>query len=59
MTAFHLAVQMALLMLVGFMSGKLKIVDEKFGPSLAGFIYNIIFPCVVFQIGRASGRERV
>lgn len=49
MTAFHLAVQMALLMLVGFMSGKLKIVDEKFGPSLAGFIYNIIFPCVVFR----------
>lgn len=49
MTAFHLAVQMALLMLVGFMSGKLKIVDDKFAPSLAGFIYNIIFPCVVFR----------
>jgi len=49
MTALSLAVQMALLMLVGFFARKKRIVEEKFSSSLASFIFNFVFPCVVIN----------
>lgn len=49
MTAFYLAIQMALLLIVGYFARKVQIVDERFAGSLASFVFQIIFPCVVFR----------
>lgn len=49
MTALSLAVQMAILMFIGFFARKKRIVEEKFSASLASFIFNFVFPCVVIN----------
>ena len=49
MTAVYLAIQMTLLMGIGFLSRKLKIVDEKFSKSLGNFLYHFGFTCVVLK----------
>lgn len=47
MNAVDLAIIMFLLILVGYVCRKLKIVDEHFGKSLSSFIFNIVFPAIV------------
>jgi len=49
MIALSLAVQMAILMFIGFIARKKRIVEEKFSTSLASFIFNFVFPCVVIN----------
>lgn len=49
MTAFSLAVQMAIFLFIGFWARKQRIVEEKFSGSLAAFIFNFVFPCVVIN----------
>ena len=49
MTAIYLAIQMTLLMGVGFFARKIKIVDEKFPKSLGSFLYHFGFTCVVLK----------
>lgn len=49
MTAIYLAIQMTLLMGVGFFARKAKIVDEKFPKSLGNFLYHFGFTCVVLK----------
>jgi len=49
MIALSLAVQMAILMFIGFFARKKRIVEEKFSTSLASFIFNFVFPCVVIN----------
>jgi len=49
MTALYLAVQMAILMFIGFFARKKRIVEEKFSTSLASFIFNFVFPCLVID----------
>jgi len=49
MNAVDLAIIMFLLMIVGFISRKTKIVDENFGKSLSVFIFNIVFPAIVIN----------
>ena len=49
MTAVYLAIQMTLLMSVGFFSRKAGIVDEKFSKSLGNFLYHFGFTCVVLK----------
>ncbi|NLW88234.1 MAG: AEC family transporter [Clostridiaceae bacterium] len=49
MTAVYLAVQMAILILVGFFARKVKMVGPRFAGHLAEFVFYIVFPCVVFR----------
>lgn len=49
MTAIYLAIQMTLLMGVGFFARKVHIVDENFPKSLGNFLYHFGFACVVFN----------
>lgn len=49
MTAIYLAIQMTLLMGVGFFARKVKIVDERFPKSLGNFLYHFGFTCVVLK----------
>lgn len=49
MTAITLALQMTVLMCVGYFARRKSLVDEHFAKSLASFIYNIVFPCVVVR----------
>ena len=49
MTAVYLAIQMTLLMGVGFFARKARIVDEKFSKSLGNFLYHFGFTCVVVK----------
>ncbi len=49
MTAFTLAIQMAIFMTIGFAARKKRIVEDRFSTSLAGFIFNFVFPCVVIK----------
>ena len=49
MTAVYLAIQMTLLMGVGFFARKVNIVDEKFSKSLGNFLYHFGFTCVVLK----------
>lgn len=49
MTALALAVEMAILLFIGFFARKKRIVEEKFSTSLASFIFNFVFPCVVIN----------
>jgi len=49
MTAFSLAIEMAIFLFIGFWARKQRIVEEKFSASLAGFIFNFVFPCVVIN----------
>jgi len=49
MTALGLAVEMAILLFIGFFARKKRIVEEKFSTSLASFIFNFVFPCVVIN----------
>ena len=49
MTAIYLAIQMTLLMSVGFVARKARIVDEKFPQSLGNFLYHFGFTCVVLK----------
>lgn len=54
MTAVYLAIQMTLLMGVGFFARKVHIVDEKFPQSLGNFLYHFGFTCVVLKAMMAS-----
>lgn len=54
MTAIYLAIQMTLLMGVGFIARKAKIVDEKFPQSLGNFLYHFGFTCVVLKAMMAA-----
>ncbi|MBR3057696.1 MAG: AEC family transporter [Clostridiales bacterium] len=54
MTAIYLAIQMTLLMGVGFFARKVNIVDEKFPKSLGNFLYHFGFTCVVIKAMMAS-----
>ena len=54
MTAVFLAIQMTLLMGVGFFARKVKIVDANFPKSLGNFLYHFGFTCVVFKAMVAS-----
>lgn len=47
MTAANMAIIMFLLIMVGYISRKLKVVDENFGQNLAMFLYNFIFPAII------------
>ena len=47
MTVLYLAIEMAILMFIGFIARKKRIVDERFTTSLAAFIFNFVFPCMV------------
>lgn len=47
MNAIDLAIIMFILVLVGCVCRKLKIVDEHFGASLSKFIFNIVFPAII------------
>ncbi len=49
MTAVNLAIQMALLIFVGFFARKTKMIGASFAEHLAEFIFYIVFPCVVFR----------
>lgn len=49
MTALNLAIEMAILIFIGFFARRRRIVDERFSTSLASFIYNFVFPCVVIN----------
>lgn len=49
MDAINLAIIMFLLILVGYICRKIKIVDEHFGHSLSVFIFNIVFPAIVIN----------
>ena len=49
MTAVYLAIQMTLLMGVGFFARKIRLVDEKFPKSLGNFLYHFGFTCVVLK----------
>jgi len=49
MTAVYLAIQMTLLMGVGFFARKANIVDAKFSKSLGNFLYHFGFTCVVLK----------
>ncbi|MBO4928755.1 MAG: AEC family transporter [Clostridiales bacterium] len=49
MTAVYLAIQMTLLMGVGFFARKIHLVDEKFPQSLGNFLYHFGFTCVVLK----------
>lgn len=49
MNAIDLAIIMFLLILVGYICRKFKIVDENFGKSLSVFIFNIVFPAIVIN----------
>jgi len=45
--ALNLAIEMAILLVIGFFARKKRLVDEKFSISLSSFIYNFVFPCSV------------
>jgi hypothetical protein len=49
MTAVNLAIQMALLIFVGYFARKSKMVGPSFAEHLAEFVFYIVFPCVVFR----------
>ncbi|NLO62026.1 MAG: AEC family transporter [Clostridiaceae bacterium] len=49
MTAVNLAIQMTVLIMVGFFARKAKMVGADFARHLAEFIFYIVFPCVVFR----------
>ncbi len=49
MAAVNLALQMALLIAVGFFARKKRIVDEHFSSSLAAFIFNFVFPAIIIN----------
>lgn len=49
MIALSLAIEMAILMFIGFFARKKRIVEEKFSASLASLIFNFVFPCVVIN----------
>ncbi len=49
MNAVDLAIIMFLLILVGYICRKTKIVDERFGQSLSVFIFNVVFPAIVIN----------
>ncbi|MHB8961611.1 MAG: AEC family transporter [Saccharofermentanales bacterium] len=49
MNASNLAIIMFLLILVGYTSRKLNLVDEKFGSGLSKFIFNFVFPAIVIH----------
>ena len=54
MTAIYLALQMTLLMGVGFFARKVKLVDENFPKSLGSFLYHFGFTCVVLKAMKNS-----
>ncbi|MBN1776048.1 MAG: AEC family transporter [Clostridiales bacterium] len=49
MTAVNLAIQMAILIFVGYFARKAKMVGGSFAEHLAEFVFYIVFPCVVFR----------
>ena len=49
MTAVYLAIQMTLLMGVGFFARKVDLVDDRFPKSLGNFLYHFGFTCVVLK----------
>jgi len=49
MSAIDLAIIMFLLILVGYVCRKTKVVDEHFGKSLSSFIFNIVFPAIIIN----------
>lgn len=49
MNAIDLAIIMFLLILVGYVCRKTKMVDEHFGKGLANFVFNIVFPAVIIN----------
>ncbi len=49
MNASELAAIMFLLILVGYISRKFRVVDEHFGVSLSKFIFNIVFPAIIID----------
>lgn len=49
MPVLSLAFQMAVFLFIGYWARKQRIVEEKFSASLASFIFNFVFPCVVIN----------
>lgn len=49
MTAVNLAIQMAILILVGYFARRTKMVGASFAEHLAEFVFYIVFPCIVFR----------
>lgn len=49
MNAGDLAIIMFLLILVGYISRKRNIVDERFGQNLSRFIFEIVFPAIIIN----------
>lgn len=49
MNASNLAIIMFLLILVGYASRKLDVVDEHFGSSLSKFVFNFVFPAIIIN----------
>ena len=49
MNAFGLALVMFLLICAGYLARRMRLVDAHFGPSLASFIFNIVFPALIIR----------
>ena len=54
--ALNAVLPMFIMLFIGFLVRKLKILQDSFLPQLNKIVFNVFFP---FQIGRASCRERV